>query len=383
MIEMSDSTTFTLQQTLHKVNSVQEMLNSIHIEDLSINLPDGGTPKCAKNSWDFNQKYQNELDDEHVTYHCCYRDVNNPLENIGRPFRLQAKAAKIFDRYMKSKVVMSEEIMEDKHLIPQPVTAFSDNHYEEHLQQIESALRVFGADAAKGYKAIPIIIYDLGMSEEIINYVKRNESFIYRKLNWEEFPEHVGTLYTYAWKSCIWTEVLSEFGSIMWFDTSIDFIVQDREQIKKVAIKHAYNKHASFLYYVHSAGHSVSWATNADMFTYLPSNIHMMNEAANVTMGQANGVMIWNTIEMKNSIMKWGLLCALTKYCIAPKTVWRKDDKVAKWCPKGSETKTYSYICHRYDQSLFAILTRNFYQYNEDRYQVNDEDILGIPERLG
>lgn len=256
--------------------------------------------------------------------------------------------------------------------------------HDEHLAQIGSAIRLFGEDQVKGYAAIPIIIYDLGMSEKQVEYVKNNDTFIYRRLDWDKFPDFIENLCTYSWKTIIWAETLAEFGSITWFDTSMNFLAPDRAQVKKITNKYAVGRSTSFLYYVHSAGHSISWATNADMFNYIPATINMMNERSNSTMPQANGVMLWNTIEMKNDILKWGLLCALTKYCIAPKTVWRKAGRVNKWCPKGGETKAYSYICHRYDQSLFSILVRNHYKYQEDRYQIQDEhEILGNPERTG
>ena len=165
----------------------------------------------------------------------------------------------------------------------------------------------------------------------------------------------------------------------------MNFTIHDRSKIEHISQKYAINRFNNFLYYVHSAGHSISWGTNAGMFSYLPANIKKMNEAAgpNAYMGQANGVMIWNTLEMKHEIFKWALLCALTKYCIAPETVWRLEDRVYKWCPKGKETIGHDYVCHRYDQSMFGILVRNFYGYDESRYQVPDEELIGRPERLG
>ena len=82
--------------------------------------------------------------------------------------------------------------------------------------------------------------------------------------------------------------------------------------------------------------------------------------------------------------MKWGLLCALTKDCMAPPSVWLKPDKTNKYCPKGKETKMNNHICHRYDQSLFSILLKNHYGYDTSIYQVQDEeDFIGIPERVG
>ena len=74
----------------------------------------------------------------------------------------------------------------------------------------------------------------------------------------------------------------------------------------------------------------------------------------------------------------------LTKDCIAPESLWLSPIKVNKWCPKGKETKNDNYICHRYDQSLFAILAYNYYKYDGKIYQIQDtNDFLGVPQRVG
>lgn len=58
------------------------------------------------------------------------------------------------------------------------------------------------------------MIYDLGMSQPIIDYIKGNSSFIYRSLDWDKYPDHVRNLCTYSWKTIIWSQALMEFGSI-------------------------------------------------------------------------------------------------------------------------------------------------------------------------
>ena len=92
------------------------------------------------------------------------------------------------------------------------------------------------------------------MSSSQADYVKANSSFEYRQLDFTRFPDHVSILTTYAWKTLIWMEMLMEYNAITWFDTS-----------KR---KYAMNKRSSMLYYVHTAGHSTSWATHANMFSY-------------------------------------------------------------------------------------------------------------------
>ena len=159
--------------------------------------------------------------------------------------------------------------------MPQPVTAFSSNHYSEHLKQIETALKVFGENKAKDWPAIPIIVYDLGMDNYQISYVKDHKMLEYRKIDYEKYPDFVQLLTTYSWKTIIWAEMLQDFPAILWFDTSMNFIVKDRVHMSKIVKKYVIGRQSSFLYFQHPAGHSISWATAADMFGYLPSDLRI------------------------------------------------------------------------------------------------------------
>ena len=378
--------TTRIAETLAELDEINRKLDLLSDEELEGR--DCSSSSASSQTAHFSSE-ENDYDPNGITselntvkYACCYRDVNNPVEGIGRPFPLTPKVANVLDAYMSSKTITHHE--KKDHLLPQPVTAFSNNHYSEHMKQIESAYKIFGANPSKNFTAKPIIVYDLGMDPYQIEYVKNNKMLIYRTLDFSKYPEHVELLTTYSWKTIIWAEMLKEFPAIVWFDTSIHFTARDRITVRKMIQKYVINRKTSFLYYVHPAGHSISWATNSDMFGYIPAVIRNMNEASNVTMPQANGVMMWNTQEFKHGVMKWGLLCALTKHCIAPPGAWLAPAKLNKFCPKGRETKKQNHVCHRYDQSLFSILLRNHYQYNDLGYQIqNEEEFLGIPERLG
>lgn len=326
-----------------------------------------------------------------LNYVCCYQDINDPEINIGRPFPLDEKVEKTLNSYMNSETMTITEKHEflsinDDANFPQPVTAFSSNHFHEHTTQIVSALRLFGANHEKNWRAIPIIVYDLGLSPEHIDYLKKNDSFIYRKLDFDSYPPHVGTLCTYSWKTIIWAKILTEFKVMLWFDTSMWFSAKDRLSLKKTLNRYINGKSSSVYYYVHKGVHNISYATHANMLSYLPSTLENMEKNTKCSMSQANGIIIFNTNEVKHHIMKWGLLCALTKDCIAPPSVWDENErkKVKTFCPKTRQEMGQRHICHRYDQSLFSILIRNFYRYDDSRYQAQgDLDYLGAPQRVG
>ena len=69
-----------------------------------------------------------------------------------------------------------------------------------------------------------MVIYDLGLSPENVQKIKSNSQFIYKKFRYERYPEHVKDLSNFAWKILLWAEVLHDYGALIWFDTSINWI---------------------------------------------------------------------------------------------------------------------------------------------------------------
>ena len=314
-----------------------------------------------------------DLTNEYSTmqYVCCYRNPNNLENHVGRPFPYTKYVKDVWEEYMKTPGISHED--KKKIEVPQPATAFSSNHFEEHKKEIGTALRLF--------KNMKILVYDLGMSAEQIKYVDEHPNLEYRRLKFSRYPPHVKKLTTYAWKTLIWVEVLQEFDAITWFDTSMSFSVGQETFIRTVK-DYIINKKSSVLMYVHETGHSTAWATHADMWSYFPSNMTKFGpkEDPSSLMSQANGVILYNTIDFKENIMKWALLCVLTEDCIAP---YRIDGKQStKWCPKAIDTQKQPYICHRFDQSLFSLLAHNYYFYDKSIYQIQGSSkFLGCPSR--
>ena len=326
---------------------------------------------CNDDHFDISD-FETHPPEDDFKYICCYRDPNHPNDNIGRPFKVHKSMAKYVDNYVNAPGIEHREkhdyVIAQK---PQPVTAFSENHYSEHMEYIGSALRVF--------KNQKIVIYDLGMSEDQIAYVQRNDSFIYRQLDFAKFPAHVSKLTTYAWKTLIWAEMLKEYQAITWFDTSMVWF--EEKKFQTAVQKYIVNKKSSILFYGHDAGHSNAWATNARMWSYFPSNMTEHGSKTQNTMKQANGVILVNTEDFKQNVMKWAVLCVLVEDCIAPMMVNGKQ--VNKWCPKGKETQDQGYICHRFDQSLFSLLSHNYYYYDPSIYSLNlQSEYLGQPKRV-
>ena len=88
-----------------------------------------------------------------------------------------------------------------------PVTGCSSNHYGEFKPHIE--------DFRKSFPGTKCFFYDLGLSDEQINEVKNMPDLVYRKFDFNAYPEHVRNLQNYAWKPLIIQEMLSEFDGTM------------------------------------------------------------------------------------------------------------------------------------------------------------------------
>ena len=83
-------------------------------------------------------------------------------------------------------------------------------------------------------------------------------------------------------------------------------------------------------------------------------------------MQQANGMIIFNTLEVQRDVMKWAVFCALCKNCIAPL-------EANLGCRKELRDKEYYINCHRYDQAVFNVLVANAHNFQKEKYVFNGE----------
>lgn len=142
-------------------------------------------------------------------------------------------------------------------ITPTLVTGFSANHFHEHTTHIENLKEKF-----PGQK---VVVYDLGLEPDQIEFIKeRPEFYVYRYFDFEQYPEHVKILKNYAWKTMIWAQVLPEFGSILWFDTSIYFWKNAEDAIKTRIL----GRDTCWVFYIKQAGHDIASHTHPRMWTY-------------------------------------------------------------------------------------------------------------------
>uniref|UniRef100_A0A915LV64 Glucuronosyltransferase n=1 Tax=Meloidogyne javanica TaxID=6303 RepID=A0A915LV64_MELJA len=141
---------------------------------------------------------------------------------------------------------------------------------------------------------------------------------------------------------------LGEYDTFTWMDSAI--VLNNGSPLNSI-FDGMENSTISEVVFPGSADppHGVQFATNVRTYNFIPlvSNLIKIENKWDERMIAA-GFNIMHKSEYTRQLLKWALLCAATKQCINP-----EGSKLA--CPGASSTPS----CHRFDQSVFALLTIN------------------------
>ena len=232
-----------------------------------------------------------------------------------------------------------------------PVTAISSNHFQESTDHIANLPRFFGD--------VKLVLFDLGLTQEQVQAIHKMSFVEYRKFDFLKYPPHIADLLNFAWKILLIQETLAEFDAIMWMDASVlltgTYLPAIDQMVKEKSGFLFFNKHGS---------NRVIGVTHPNMLDYIP--VVRSSKIRTNYMQQANGMIIFNTLEVQRDVMKWAVLCALCKNCIAPLEASRR-------CPKNLRDKEYYINCHRYDQAVFNLLVANANNFQKEKYVFNGE----------
>lgn len=303
---------------------------------------------------------------------------------LGRPFSGLLTHQHILDAYLAVPPIVLDP--ENPNLTPQLVTGISENHFDEHTVTINTVF-----DNHPGQN---IIIYDLGLTAKQKNHFKADDRFIFKRFPFKKYPKKMVWLTGMSWKILAWMDCLMEYGACQWFDASIKF----ESSPKLIIEEYIYARNSSFVYYIHPAPHNAPWATHPIMFSYLPSNITKLNQKT-ANMCQSGAVLMYNTVEFQQKAMKYAIGCALTPECMFPNYELserrtdimneRMAEKSNPWgsfehkhCPGFSKAPwNKPFNCHRYDQSLMAILISNMYDHDYSMYRPMWSEVIGVTDR--
>ena len=245
---------------------------------------------------------------------------------LGRPFSGIAGYEQVLRDYLATPEVELSRANAGIILSPQLVTGISADHFEQHRASRESLFEKFNIAKNNSKSSSKILIFDLGLTSEQAQFIKKDTRYIYKQFDFTRYPPHVSYLRGYAFKIFTLLECISQFQNCLWFDASIVFWRDAQALITKYVLENR----SSFVYYIKPGTHNPAFATHPEMFAYLPSNISHFNLDQDLSqqigqnrstywrLSQSGAIITYNTRFFKHKIMKYAIACALTVECINP-----------------------------------------------------------------
>ena len=162
---------------------------------------------------------------------------------------------------------------------------------------------------SKHLPGVKLVCYDIGLSEPEIDKLKKTAHVIYRKFEFEKYPPHIKNLVNYAWKLLLKGELLSEFDGVMWIKSSIRIYGYFDHVLERMV---RFNSGALFFLKI-EGGHSVAMTTHPGMVEYFP----IAPKEGLTEMLPGGTILLFNTEDVQEHIMKWAAVCAFVQDCIA------------------------------------------------------------------
>ena len=280
--------------------------------------------------------------------------------------------------------------------LPQLVTGLSKNHLAElkpHLLEFINFTE--STDYLKYFdKPEQIVIWNIGhenefqeMCKQLTDLAENRIKLNFRQFNFKKFPKHVGNLGIFSWKIIINTMMLTEFGSVWWFDSSVsplmgkinlntEKIFSKYEVLSNMTQLQIHDKKACFLF--NAAGSSTDYKgfTCPQMHEYLnytepefwngatkqlPTITNWLSkESADMQQAGAalQSILYDGDRKCRNSIFKPMLFGALIEECISPNGAGKKAVSI----------EDTDHCRHRYDQSVTNLIVNEFYGYDKTKF---------------
>uniref|UniRef100_A0A0K0ENT8 CAP10 domain-containing protein n=1 Tax=Strongyloides stercoralis TaxID=6248 RepID=A0A0K0ENT8_STRER len=302
---------------------------------------------------------------------------------------------------------------------PKVVTAFSENHREE------AALLL--ASFKKHFPKQKIIVYNLGLSKKTKKFIKKLCFVEFRNFNFKKYPKHVSNIMNYAFKILVLAEVLKEHGTVIWADASVRFRkrkmkyvynlfnckngkppnhkYEEQKEIEKIHNrkdfkniyrhlkckkcfwKYRYSGFDSNVYKFNinhcyksdmlltiPTFHGILSTTHPTILEYFPTNLTRYDNKTTNYHRQYDAAfsITVKTKDIVQKVLKWAVLCALTKNCI----------EAEKWhgCVDFTKKNIFSStnICYRFDQTIISLLLHNSNNYDNRNYVTEIHDFVDI-----
>ena len=283
---------------------------------------------------------------------------------VGKIFQMDKETTLLVQDFLSKKTFKRKPVTLDAKTpffdLVVPVTAASSNHFKELMPNVN-----YFATRFTGTK---LFCYDIGLRQSEVDQIKKLPHVKYRKFDFDKYPPHIKNLLNYAWKILIIEELLAEFDAVMWFDTSVKVYGDLTHVLERMV-----HFKSGILFYreIERRTHSIVAAVDPGMREFFPltpqGKVGLVKD-----MLPGNTILVFNTADVQEHVMKWASICALVKDCIEPpgSTIRCPIPKI--WTMPRDQFAG----CHRYDQALFSLVVTNLYNNTRERYRLNATEAL-------
>jgi len=193
--------------------------------------------------------------------------------------------------------------------------------------------------------AVPVVVYDLGLTAAERQQIKSWQGVSLRSFNFAAHPAHVADLYNYAWKPLLLMDALKRAEGVVLYQDAGQEIRQPLDELAEVV--------AAQGHLFPSAGVPASSLSHPATLRYLGTSVEELDQAgARMVLGGSMALQMGSLVK---KILQQAIQCAIEEACIAP---------------PGATTKN-----HSFDQTVLSVLLQQaaVTPLNEWRWQAHDE----------
>ncbi|KAK3604456.1 hypothetical protein CHS0354_015630 [Potamilus streckersoni] len=232
---------------------------------------------------------------------------------------------------------------DDDHELPPIITAVRQSTMEAVMQLISSIQNYL-----PGRK---VYVYDLDLNKFQKKQLVAICGVRVRLFMKDLFPNYISNYNDYHWRPLVIQTALAEFGHIFWINPTYQLISAELAPL----VHDSHEKGVAVI--AQSVSYSTFSVTHPEMLKFIKTDKAKLTYHPHL---EIFAMMIHNTPEVHENIMKLFTACALEKACLAPDG--------AKWQCQWDFTGRKHANCHRYDESALNILLKNMFDYDSTKF---------------
>lgn len=276
----------------------------------------------------------------------CHVSFPEPEERLGRilstQFPVEHQYLNALDNHVNNQSEYADIVF---------IHASSANHYEESLGVVlDLKEKVFPQLRRQNSFSFKFFYYDLGLHQSQIKQLEKICGCTVKQFPFDKLPKRFRKVNSYAWKPLLFKIHLAHSKYTVWLDACVRFKTGDlapiMDKVDKVGV---FTARSNFFMLPHT--HPVM----LEYFQLQPCQLAPFYET------ETGFVVMKNDAFVRRAIMDSWLACSFSSNCLCPDYDGGDCRKFWNCDVTPRQTKSYQFMCHRYDQSaLGAILVSLF-----------------------